>query len=116
MFNPAPNPGHRVQPLNMGYVPDGFTEAQYKAAKAKESQKAAAKKNFWGKKSANVETLTEWQKKRDSKFGNQPGAGHTYVKLKGAALESTKKPMATKVSLKVAKAPAPKKFGGLFKR
>ena len=46
-LKPAPNVGHRVNPLNMGYVPDGFTEAEYKASKAKEAAKKKESKSFW---------------------------------------------------------------------
>ena len=40
--------------MKMGYVPDGFTEAQYNAQKAKEAGERATRKNFWAKKDPNV--------------------------------------------------------------
>ena len=59
-MRPAPNVNQRVGPL-YGYVPDGFkSEAEYKASIAKEKKARETKKNFWAKKSADVETLTEW--------------------------------------------------------
>ena len=94
----------------MGYVPDGFTEAQYKAKKAQEAGDRATKKSFWAKKSSDVQTLTDWQAKRDAKFKNQPGAGHTFVKIRGADPVPNKAPQAA------AKAQPAPKFGGLFKK
>uniref|UniRef100_A0A7S2CHM7 PSI-F n=1 Tax=Octactis speculum TaxID=3111310 RepID=A0A7S2CHM7_9STRA len=73
----------RMQPLSMGYVPDGLTEAQFNAMKKKEADKA--KKNKKTKMKGSKETLTEWKAQVDKKFPNQPGAGHVYVKLRGDA-------------------------------
>ena len=95
--------------MKMGYVPDGFTEAQYKAKKSKEANERATRKSFWAKKSPDVQTLTDWQAKRDAKFKNQPGAGHTFVKIRGSD-PAPKAPQAA------AKAQPASKFGGLFKR
>ena len=68
--------------MSMEYIPDGLTPAQWKAQKAKKNQAASQRKKKFAFKGP-VETLTEFQAKRDKKFPNQPGAGHEYVKLKG---------------------------------
>lgn len=67
--------------MTMEYIPDGLTPAQWKAQKAKKTKEAALKKKKFTKGS--VETLTEFQARRDKLFPNTPGAGHEYVKLKG---------------------------------
>merc|ERR1711988_208994 len=69
--------------MTMEYIPDGLTLAQWKALQAKKAGAAAARKKKFSFKGP-VETLTEFQAKRDKKFPNSPGAGHEYVKLKGA--------------------------------
>ena len=69
--------------MTMEYIPDGLSPAQWKAMQAKKSKEAAARKKKFSFKGP-VETLTEFQAKRDKKFPNSPGAGHAYVKLKGA--------------------------------
>jgi len=66
--------------LNMGYVPDGLTEAEYAKIQAEEAAKRA--KNRAAKAGKKVEDLTEWLKKRDQQYPNQPGAGHTFAKTR----------------------------------
>lgn len=46
-----------MKPLQMAYVPDGLTPAQFKAIKAKEE---AAKKASKNKKRGSIEDLTDW--------------------------------------------------------
>lgn len=75
----------RMQPLQMGYVPDGLSDAEYKKIKAKEAAKAAKDKKT--KMKGSKETLTEWKQQVDKKFPNSPGAGHVFVKLRGDALK-----------------------------
>merc|ERR1719163_2160499 len=69
--------------LQMAYVPDGLTPAQYKKLKAEEAKK---KKENKKKMKGSVETLTQWQARSAEKFKNQPGAGHVYVKIRGGEL------------------------------
>lgn len=80
-FVPAPAASRMtaVKPLQMGYIPDGLSEAEYKKVQAAEKKKAEANKK---KKRGSVETLTEWQARTNKKFPNQPGKGHTFVKIR----------------------------------
>ena len=68
--------------MTMEYIPDGMSPAQWKAMKAKQAKGAQDRKKKFAFKGP-VETLTEFQFKRDKKFPDQRGAGHVYVKLKG---------------------------------
>ena len=61
-----------------GYVPDGLTEAQWKAQQSKESAKAKGSKAKF--KQIKYQDLGEWQAARDKKFPNNAGAGHTFSK------------------------------------
>merc|ERR1711924_354764 len=66
------------------YVPDGLTPEQFKALRAKEAKaKADNKKRNWGVGRTGQEvSLTEFQRKRDLKYPNTPGAGHMWAKAK----------------------------------
>lgn len=74
------------------YVPDGLTEAQWKAQQAKEAAKKTANKK---KMKGSVEDLTDFNLRQEKKFPNSPGAGHVFVKLSGKALGKTVKPRAS---------------------
>ena len=86
IWESAPNPFHQKGRSMVGlnaYVPDGFSEAEWKKIKAKEAKANADVKQANAKKrSMGYEDLTDWVKARDAKFPNQPGAGHRFVKTK----------------------------------
>merc|ERR1719181_2264838 len=82
-FAPAASTMSALRPstARFGYVPDGMSAAQYKDMQAKEAKKKADnKKKGWGAGRTGQElSLTEFQRKRDEKFPNTPGAGHMCV-------------------------------------
>merc|ERR1719181_13486 len=85
-FAPAASTTSALRPstARFGYVPDGMSAAQYKDMQAKEAKKKADnKKKGWGAGRTGQElSLTEFQRKRDEKFPNTPGAGHMWAKSK----------------------------------
>ena len=77
----------RTSVVTNGYVPDGLTAAQWEAKQKKESKAKADNKvkvaTTWGPgRTGQEKSLTEFQKKRDAKFPNTPGAGHMWAKSK----------------------------------
>merc|ERR1712146_857551 len=76
--------------MTMEYIPDGLSPAQWKAMQAKKSKEAADRKKKFSFKGP-VETLTEFQAKRDKKFPNSPGAGQGMGVGYGKAEENPKK-------------------------
>ena len=84
----APSAAGRVSvAVGAGYVPDGLTPAQWAAKQKGESAaKAANKKKVattWGVgRTGQEKSLTDFQKKRDAKYPNTPGAGHMWAKAK----------------------------------
>ena len=87
-FAPSTTPtALRTSVVSYGYVPDGLTEAQWKAKQTKESKAKADNKvkvrTTWGPgRTGQEKSLTEFQKKRDAKYPNTPGAGHMWAKSK----------------------------------
>ena len=87
-FAPSTTPtALRTSVVSYGYVPDGLTEAQWKAKQTKESKAKADNKvkvrTTWGPgRTGQEKSLTEFQKKRDAKYPNTPGAGHMWCKSK----------------------------------
>ena len=84
----APSAAGRVSvAVGAGYVPDGLTAAEWaKKQKSETAAKAANKKKVatqWGVgRTGQEKSLTDFQKKRDAKFPNTPGAGHMWCKAK----------------------------------
>ena len=77
----------RTSVVSNAYVPDGLTPAQWAAKQKKESSAKAANKvkvaTTWGPgRTGQEKSLTDFQKKRDAKFPNTPGAGHMWAKSK----------------------------------
>merc|ERR1711918_245068 len=66
------------------YIPDGLTAAEWEAKqKGEAAKKAANKKKNWGVgRPGQEKSLTAFQKKRDAKYPNTPGAGHMWAKAK----------------------------------
>ena len=84
----APSAAGRVSvAVGAGYVPDGLTAAEWAAKqKSETAAKAANKKKVatqWGVgRTGQEKALTDFQKKRDAKYPNTPGAGHMWAKAK----------------------------------
>ena len=84
----APSAAGRVSvAVGAGYVPDGLTAAEWAAKqKGETAAKAANKKKVattWGVgRTGQEKSLTDFQKKRDAKYPNTPGAGHMWCKSK----------------------------------
>uniref|UniRef100_A0A7S2SPR0 PSI-F n=1 Tax=Rhizochromulina marina TaxID=1034831 RepID=A0A7S2SPR0_9STRA len=79
-FLPSPaGQAVRAAPLR-AYVPDGLTPAQWAKQKRQEAAKNKKSKQKYAK--VKCEDLDQWIKKRDAKFPNKPGAGHTFAKVK----------------------------------
>ena len=84
----APSAAGRVSvAVGAGYVPDGLTAAEWaKKQKSETAAKAANKKKVatqWGVgRTGQEKSLTDFQKKRDAKYPNTPGAGHMWCKSK----------------------------------
>ena len=84
----APSAAGRVSvAVGAGYVPDGLTAAEWaKKQKGETAAKAANKvkvRTQWGVgRTGQEKSLTDFQKKRDAKYPNTPGAGHMWCKSK----------------------------------
>ena len=84
----APSAAGRVSvAVGAGYVPDGLTAAEWaKKQKGETAAKAANKvkvRTQWGVgRTGQEKSLTDFQKKRDAKYPNTPGAGHMWAKSK----------------------------------
>ena len=77
----------RTSVVSNAYVPDGLTAQQWadkqkKEAKAKKDNKVKVATTWGPGRTGQEVSLTEFQKKRDAKFPNTPGAGHMWAKSK----------------------------------